>query len=151
MRMVRPRVIKEKYSGGPNFKPISARGGAISIRPEDADRAGNKGAEGGNPQGRAGPALAGHLIAVQAGDHRGGLPGNVHQDGSGGAAVHGPVINSGKHDDGGNRGHMKSRRQQKGDGRHGPEPRQDAHQGPDEDPDKAEQKVARAAGQPGNP
>ena len=33
VRIVRPMIIRAKYSGGPNFKAISASGGAISINP----------------------------------------------------------------------------------------------------------------------
>ncbi len=33
VRMINPRSIKLKYSGGPNFRAISARGGARNINP----------------------------------------------------------------------------------------------------------------------
>ncbi len=41
---------------------------------------------------------------------------------------------------------MKCRWQKERDGRHWPEPRQNTHQSSDEDPDKAEQKVAGLQG-----
>ena len=147
----RPRIIREKYSGGPNFRAISASGGATSIRPRTPIVPAIKEPKAAIPRAGAGPALAGHLVAVQAGDHRGGLPGDVHQDGGGGAAVHGPVIDPGEHDDGGNRGHMKGGGQEQGDGGHRPEPGQDAHQGPDRTPMKQKRRLFRAAGQPEKP
>ena len=33
VKMVRPRTIREKYSGGPNFKAKSTKGGAIRTSP----------------------------------------------------------------------------------------------------------------------
>ena len=66
----RPSTISEKYSAGPNFSATSASGGAAQRQQQGGDRAGEEGAERGGRQRRAGAALAGHLVAVDRGDHR---------------------------------------------------------------------------------
>ena len=146
VRMINPRSIRLKYSGGPNCRAISARGGARNINPMMERVPAMKGPKGGNPQGRAGPSLAGHLVAVQAGNHRGGLSWDVNQDGSGGSAVHGPIIDPGQHDDRRNRGNMKGAGQEQGHGGHRAQPGQNPDQRADQDPDETEEKVHRLQG-----
>ena len=51
-------------------------------------------------QGGPGPSFLGHLVPVDAGHYGGGFPGYVEEDGGGGAAVHGAVIDAGKKDHG---------------------------------------------------
>ena len=81
--MTRPRRVREKYSGGPNFRANSARGGATKVRPEDPDGPGDKRADGGYAQRGTGAPFPGHLVPVDAGYHRCRLSGDIDQDGSG--------------------------------------------------------------------
>ena len=111
------------------------------MRPMIAQRSPRPGAEGGNEEGRAAPTLAGHLVAVQAGDDRGGLPRDVHQDGGGRAAVHGPVVDPGQHDDRARGVDAECRRDEQGDARHGPDAGQDADDRPPETPDEGQVQV----------
>ena len=98
-----PRTIRAKYSGGPNLRAIEASGGARKARPISPRVPAMKEPKAEIP--RAGPArpLAGHLVPVKTGHDRGRLSGNVHQDRGRGSSVHGPVIDPGEHDDGGDR------------------------------------------------
>jgi hypothetical protein len=70
-----------------------ASGGVISIRPtiETVDRC--------DHQRRPGAPLAGHLVAVDAGDDGSGLARNADQDRRCRAAVHRTVEDAGQHDD----------------------------------------------------
>ena len=138
-----PMSIRLKYSGGPKARANFARGGRHQHQADDRNRSGDERAEGGNPQRDAGPSLLGHLVSVQAGDDRGRLPGNVYQDGSGGPAIHRPVINSGEHDDGRNRGNVERVGEKKGNGRRRAQTRENADQGPHENPDEAEENIHR--------
>ena len=88
--------------------------------------------EGRHAQRRPGPALPGHLVAVDAGDHGGGFPRDVHQDGSRRPAVHGPVVNPRQHDQRGHHVHPDGDRKEQGDGGRGTQPGQDADHRPDE-------------------
>ena len=63
-----------------------------------ADRPRDKRAPGADCKRRARAPLLGHLVAVEAGHNAGRLAGEVDQNGRGGAAVHGPVINAGEKD-----------------------------------------------------
>ena len=92
-------IIREKYSGGPNFRATSARGGATSMRPTTLMVPADEGPHGRDAQGRARSSLAGHLVSVQTGHHRGGFAGDIEKDGSRGAAIHGPIVDPRQHDD----------------------------------------------------
>ena len=78
-------------------------------------------ADGRNAERRARAALLGHAVAVDAGDHCGGLARNVDEDGRRGAAVLGAVVDARKHDEGGRRVERVRDRQEHrhgGDGSH---------------------------------
>ena len=141
LRTMNPKTIREKYSGGPKASAASAKGGARKTRPKMPDRAGDERTDGAHGQRRTGPPLLGHLVAVDAGDHGGGLARDVQENGGGGAAVHGPVIDSGEHDDGRSRIEAEGRRDEESDAGDGPESRQDADQGADDRPDQAVEQV----------
>ena len=113
-------------------------------------RAGEERGDGGDRQRRAGAALAGHLVAVDAGDDRGGLARHVDEDGGRRAAVLRAVEDAGQHD------HGRRRRQAEREGqqhRHRGE-RRDARQHADQRADhhagETEQQVlpARRRGEP---
>ena len=70
---------------------------------EGRDRAGEERAERGDRKRRAGPALAGHLVAVDRGDGGRGFARHVDQDRRGRAAILGAVIDAGEHDQRGDR------------------------------------------------
>ena len=78
----------------------------------NAYSASDKRTKGGYSKGRTGTALARHLVTVQAGYDRRGLAWDIDKDRSCGAAVLSPVIDSRKHDDGGNSGGPESGRQE---------------------------------------
>ena len=87
---------------------------------------------------RAGAALAGHLVAVDAGHDRRGFARQVDQDRRGRAAVLRAVVDAGQHDQRRGRRQVEGDRQQHGDGRH----RADAGQHADQRADHAaEQRV----------
>ncbi len=96
--------MREKYSGAPNFSATGYQRGREDLQGDDPQRPGDERPKGGDPESRAGPALPGHLVAVEAGDDRGGLARDVDQDGGGGAAVISPVVDAGQHDNGGGGG-----------------------------------------------
>ena len=145
LRTTMPMHMREKYSGGPNFRAKLGQRGRHEDQADDAERPGDEGAEGGHAQGRAGPALARHLVAVQAGHDRGGLAGDVHQDGGGRAAVHGPVVDSGQHDDGRDRRDVEGGRQEQRHGGRRAQARQDADERADQAADEAVEEVRSAA------
>ena len=88
---------------------------------DEAERAGDERADGGDGERGAGTTLAGHLVAVDAGDHGGRLARNAHQDRRGGAAIHGAVVDAGEQDDGGGRRQPEADRQQDADASKGAE------------------------------
>ena len=141
--MVKPKTIKVKYSGGPNLNGKLGQRRGQEHQPEDGQGSGNKRAKSGNAQGRARSSLAGHLVAVQTGDDGCRFSGNIDQDRSRRPAIHGPVINSGQHDDGGFGSGFESRGKEQGHGPHGPDARQYPDEGSDEDPDETIKKVDR--------
>ena len=120
----RPSTISEKRSAGPNLKASSASGGAKVARIKRRDAAGEERAERRDRQRRSGAALSRHLIAVQAGDHRRRLAGQVDQNRRGRTAVLRAVVDAGEHDQRGDRREVEGDRQQHGDGRDRPDPRQ---------------------------
>jgi hypothetical protein len=112
--------------------------------PHDAARSGHKRADGGDGERGAGPPLFGHLIPIDAGDDRGRLAGDVQENGGRGAAVHGPVVNPGQHDDGCQRGpDGVGERQEEGDGRRRPQAGQDPHHRSQYGADQGKEQVDR--------
>jgi hypothetical protein len=99
---------------------------------DGGNAAGEEGAERRRAERDAGAALLGHLVAVQRGDDRGRLAGDVHQDGRRRAAVLGAVIDAGEHDQRAHRIEPEGDRQQDGDGRDRADARQHADQRADE-------------------
>ena len=63
-------TIRAKYSGGPNRSAKLGERRREQNETEDAEGAGDEGGEGGNPEGGAGSALTGHLVAIETGDDR---------------------------------------------------------------------------------
>ena len=104
---------------------------------EDRDGAPDEAAERSDHQGRAGTTLAGHLIAIDAGNDRRRLAGDAHQDRRGRAAVHGTVENTGQHDDADGRIEAEGQRQQERDARERPDARQHADNGSPETAEEA--------------
>src|SRR5262249_13202246 len=96
----RPISISEKYSGAANLSASSAGGGREHRTQHHPRGRGKDRAEGGDGERRPRAALPRHLIAVDAGHHRGGLARQVDQDGGGRAAVLRAVIDAGEHDQG---------------------------------------------------
>src|SRR5262249_46831617 len=90
-----------------------------------------------------GAALTGHLVAVETGDDGGCLAGDIQQNGSRRAAVHSPIANARKHDDGGNRIELERSWQKQSDRRGGADPPKATDQGPHSDTDKTVEKVLR--------
>ena len=84
--------------------------------------------DGGNPECGAAAPLLGHLMAVEAGHDRSGLPGHVDQYRGDGAAVHGAVVDRRQHDQGAGRVEPEGERNEDGGARCRPEPRQHADQ-----------------------
>ena len=113
---IRPSTISEKYSAGPNLKATSVSGAAkaarISVPTQPAKNEPMPAAASAGP----GAALPGHLVAVDAGDHRGRFARQVDQDGGGGAAVLRAVVDAGQHDQRRHRRQRVGGRQQHGDG-----------------------------------
>ncbi len=149
-----PRTTSEKYSGGPKRSATSASGLAMMISMRRANMPATK--EPMAEMARAGPgaALAGHLVAVEAGYDRGRFARRVDQDGGGGTAVHRPVEDAGQHDDGAHRPLLRGQgaRDRRGDGNQERHPagradaRQHAHERADENAEEAEQDVVPAQG-----
>src|SRR5262249_27660043 len=108
---------------------------------EGRDRAGKERAEGRDREGGAGLALARHLMAVDAGDDRGGLARQVDQDGGGRAAILRAIEDAGEHDQAGYRLEMKGERQQHRDGGDRSDARQHADQGADQRPNQREAEI----------
>ncbi len=72
-RTMKPKTIREKYSGGPKAKAASASGGARKTSPKMAMVPAMNEPMAQIASAGPGPSLLGHLIAVNAGDHRGGF------------------------------------------------------------------------------
>ena len=101
------------------------------------EAAGDERADRGDAERGAGAAAARHLVAVERGDDRGGLAGNVDQDRRGRAAVLRAVIDAGEHDHGGCRLEIEGERQQHRDRRHRADAGQHADQRAEEAADEA--------------
>ena len=99
----------------------------------DAERAGDERADRRDAQRRAGAALPGHGVAVDAGHHRGGFARDAQQDRGGRAAVLRAVIDAGQHHDRLGGVEPEGERQQDADAGE----RADARQHPDQRADQA--------------
>ena len=88
--------------------------GASSISATTPKRSGDERADRRDRERRTGAPALRHGIAIDAGHHRSGLPGNAHQDRSRRAAVHRAVINAGEQHDGDDRIQAERRRQAAG-------------------------------------
>ena len=110
------------------------------------DAAGEERAERRDAERLARLALARHLVAVEAGHHRGDLPGQVHQDRRGRAAVLRAVVDAGQHDERGHRRQHEGRRQQHRDGRDRADAGQHADQRAEEHADEAVEDVVPVQG-----
>ncbi len=109
---------------------------------EGGGAAGDERADGGDAEGHAGAPLLGHLVAVERGDHRRGLAGDVDQDGRRGAAVLGAVVDAGQHDQRADRVEPEGDRQEHGDGGDGTDARQHADERADQAAEKAKGQVS---------
>ena len=83
---------------------------------QSGDAAGEERTDRRDRKRRTGAALARHLVAVDAGDHRGRLARDIDQDGRGRAAVLRAVVDAGEHDQRRDRRQSESQRQQHRDG-----------------------------------
>jgi hypothetical protein len=138
LTVVKASTISMKYSGGPSFTANSATIGAQTGHDHRGNGARHERANGRCGQRRAGAAALGHLVALHGRDHAGGFARRVEQDGGGGAAIHGTVVDAGKEDhrgrdldlggDGQQHGH-RHRRADAGQHAHGRAQRA-AHEGP---------------------
>ena len=106
-----------------------------------ADCSGDIGSDGSDSKGRSCPTLLSHGIAVDAGHHRGGFSGDPHQDGGGGAPVHGTVIDPGKENDGGSRVQAEGGREENADSGERTNPWQNTHQGSDQTADEGIEEI----------
>ena len=79
-------------------------------------RARHKRANGRCSQRSAGTAILGHLVAFHGGHHAGGFAWRIQQDGSGGPAIHGTVVDARKENHGGGDFHLGRNGQQHGNG-----------------------------------
>ena len=113
---------------------------------EGRHRAGEERADGRDAERHAGAALAGHLVAVERGDHGGRLAGNVDQDRRGRAAVLGAVIDAGQHDQRAGGIEPEGDRQQHGDGGDRADAGQHADQRADEAAQEGEAEVLQRQG-----
>ena len=105
------------------------------------DAAGEERADRRDGEGGAGASLPRHLIAVQAGHHRGTLARQVDQDGGGRSAVLRAVVDAGEHDQRALRRQVVGDRQQQRHGRHRADPGQHADGGADDRADQAPAQV----------
>ena len=80
---ISPKTMSEKYSAGPNLKATSESGTASTASTSGGEASGDERAQGRNGQRGTRAPLARHLVAVQAGDHRGGFARHIDQDGGG--------------------------------------------------------------------
>ena len=108
---------------------------------ECGDRAGNERPDRRCRESRPGAALARHLVAVDGRDGRGRLAGQVDEDGGGRSTILSAVIDAGEHDQRGYRIKRVGDRQEHGDGRRRPQPRQHADQRAEQRADKAVHQV----------
>ena len=145
---IRPSTISEKYSAAPNFSATSASGGANSAMRTVRDGAGEERADRRDGERRPRAALARHLVAVEAGDDRRRLAGQVHQDRRRRAAVLRAVVDAGQHDQRRDRRQREGHRQQHRDRRHRADAGQHADQRAEQHADEAVEEVERRSATP---
>ncbi|KAG0752163.1 hypothetical protein G6F24_013759 [Rhizopus arrhizus] len=107
-----------------------ARGIALAFRRQQqrGHATGEERPQRGDCQRGASTTVAGHLVTVQHGHHRGRFPWQCHKNRRRGAAVLGAVIDTCQHDQAGPRGQHVRDREQHRDGRDGADARQHANQ-----------------------
>ena len=113
-----PSTISEKYSAGPNLSATLASGGAASAITTVASVPATNEPTAAVVSATPARPCSRHLVAVERGDHRRGLAGQVDQDGGGGAAVLRAVVDAGQHDERRDRRQRERGRQQHRDGGH---------------------------------
>src|SRR5829696_8875607 len=136
----RPITMSEKYSAGPKTSASRVSGAARAA----IDRGAGPGEEGPDrrdAEGHARAPLARHLVAVERRDHGGGLARNVDEDGRGGAAVLGTVIDARQHDERPDRIDPEGDREQHRDGGDWPDARQNANQSANEAANERQREV----------
>ena len=106
-----------------------------------ATRPGKEGPERRRGERRPGPPLLGHLVAIDGGHGGRRLAGQVDQDRRRRSPVLGPVVDAGKHDQGGNRLEVERDRQQHGDRGGRPDAGQHADGGAKGNADQAVEEV----------
>ena len=136
---IRPSTISEKYSAGPNRSAIDVSGTPSAATSTVETQPAKNEPMAADRERRAGAALPRHLMAVEAGDDRGGFTRNIDQHRGGRAAILGAVINSGEHDQRADRRQAEGDRQQHGNRRDGADARKHTDQCADE---RAEQTKA---------
>ena len=115
VRTTMPRHLEGEIFRRPKSKRKVHQRRGKQRQPQDAEGSGDERTKGRDADRPAFP-WAGHLITVQAGDNRCRLPRNVYQDRGGGRpAVHGAVVDTGQHDDGGDRGDVEGGGQERRD------------------------------------
>ena len=140
----RAEQAENDQARGLDRRELQREGGERQAEQRDddgRDRAGEERGDGGDGKRRAGASLLGHLVAVDAGDDRGGFAGDVDQNGGGRATVLRAVEDACQHDERGRRRQPERERQQH---RHRGERRdagQHADQRADHDAGEAEQQV----------
>ena len=125
----------------PEVQRDAGHDGRQQRQPDDRDRRADKGSDGRNTESRSGPALFGQREAIEHGDHRRRLAGQSQQHRGDRAAVLGPVVDAGEHDDRRHRVDGVGDRQQDRDSGRRPESRQHADDHADQNPDKAVEQV----------
>jgi len=128
------------------LKATSVSGAAKGRQDQRADAAGEERTQTGGGQRGTGTALARHLVAVDHGHDRRGFTGQVHQNGGGGAAVLGAVVDAGQHDQRSHRRQRISGGQQHGDRGHRAHAREHADQGAQQTADEGVNQVLEGEG-----
>src|SRR5262249_14072996 len=139
----RPRHISAKYSGELNDSANAATGGATSVSPITPTVPATNDAIARKRSAGPGAPLAAHVKRGEAGNTRRRSAGIVEQDGGGGPAIFGAVVDAGQHDDPAGRVHLEGERQQQRNGGRRAKARQDAHDGAKQAAHEAPDDVAR--------
>ena len=137
----RPITISEKYSAGPNSSASLVSGAPSAAMTSVATQPAKKEPSAAVPSATPARPCLRHLVAVERGDDRGRLAGDVDQDRRGRAAILRAVIDAGEHDQRADRIEPEGDRQQHRDRRDRPDAGQHADQRADEAADEAEQDV----------
>ena len=138
----KPGEHHHRVLGGPEGQhPARQRGRQIGDG-DHANRASEERAQGGDAQRRAGAPFAGHLIAVETGDHRRSFARDAHQHRRDGATIGDAVVDARQHDDRRGDVHLVRDGQQQCDGGERAQAGQDAD-------DRAQQHADETAGEGG--